>query len=83
MENYSYFYQAVTKITEDRVKELIKHAKDAEARETAFPDAGSYYRACAQTIYLAWLDVTDGWQIEGDVERLETIIGSQKWVSVS
>ena len=23
MENYSYFYQAVTKIAEDRIKELV------------------------------------------------------------
>jgi hypothetical protein len=83
MENYSYFYQAVTKIAEDRIKELIRHADDAEARGTAFPDAGSYYQACAQTIYFAWRDITDGWQTEGDVERLETLIGLPTWASVS
>lgn len=82
MENCSYFYQAVTKIAEERIKELIEHAKNAETRETAFPDAGSYYQACAQTIYLAWRDITDGWQAEGDVERLESLIGLSTWAAV-
>ena len=75
MENCSYFYKAVTKIAEDRIKELIEHEKDAEARESSFPEAGLYFRGCAQTVYFAWRDITDGWRTEGDVERLESLIG--------
>ena len=82
MENCSYFYEAVTKIAEDRMRELIEHAKNAEARKAAFPDAGSYFRVCAQTVYFAWRDITDGWQIEGDVKRLESLIGQPRWASV-
>ncbi len=63
MENYSYFYKAVTKIAEDRIKELIQHAIEAEMREDTFPQAGAYFRGCAHTVYLAWCDITDGWQL--------------------
>lgn len=84
MENYSYFYKAVTKIAEERIKELIQHAKEAEARGgDAFPDAGSYFRGCAQTVYLAWCDITDGWQIESDLEKLGSLVGRPIWSEVS
>lgn len=82
MENYSYFYKAVTKIAEDRIKELIQHAKKAEVREDAFPDAGSYFRDCAHIVYLAWRDITDGWQIGSDIERLELLVGRPTWAEV-
>lgn len=75
MENYSYFYQAVTKIAEDRIKELVRHAREAEARNHVFPEAGAYYRGCAQTVYLAWRDIVDGWHACEDVARLESMIG--------
>jgi len=74
MENYSYFYQAVTKIAEDRIKELVQHAKDAEAGDHVFREAGSYFRACAQTVYFAWRDITEGWHTVDDIERLESQI---------
>lgn len=83
MENYSYFYKSVTKIAEDRIKELIQHANEAETREDAFPNAGLYFRGCAQTVYLAWCDIRDGWQIESDIERLESLIGHPSWAGVA
>jgi hypothetical protein len=53
MENNSYFYHAVTKIAEERIKELVLHAKEAEAESHVFSEAGSYFRTCAQTVYYA------------------------------
>ena len=79
MENYSYFYQAVTKIAEDRIKELLQHAKDAEAEGQVFPEAGFYFRACAQTVYFAWRDITEGWHTKGDMERLDSLIDMPLW----
>jgi hypothetical protein len=83
MENCSYFYKAVTRIAEDRMLELLQHAKDAEARENGFPEAGSYFRACAHIVYAAWRDITDGWHTDDDVERLESFIGEPIWTNVS
>ena len=74
MQDCSYFYQAVTKIAEDRMQELLHHARDADARGGGFPGAGAYFRACAQTVYLAWLDITEGWHRRNDVERLASLI---------
>src|SRR6478752_2353609 len=79
MENHSYFYQAVTKIAEDRIKELALHAREAETGDHVFPEAGSYFRACAQTVYFAWRDITAGWHTKGDVERLEAMIDLPLW----
>jgi hypothetical protein len=76
MENHSHFYQAVTKIAEDRIKELVQHAKDAEAGHRVFPEASSYFRACAQTVYFAWRDITEGWHTASDRERLECLVES-------
>jgi hypothetical protein len=83
MENCSHFYNAVTRIAEDRILELLQHAKDAEARENGFPEAGSYFRACAHTVYSAWRDITDGWHTDGDSERIGSLIGVPNWVDVS
>jgi hypothetical protein len=80
MENCSYFYPSVTRIAEDRMLELLQHAKDAEAREHGFPEAGSYFRVCAHTVYCAWRDITDGWHTADDVERFESLIGLPSWV---
>lgn len=74
MENYSYFYQAVTKIAEERINELIQHAKDAEAGGPVFPEVGSYFQACAQSVFFAWRDITDGWHTEDDRKHLESFI---------
>jgi hypothetical protein len=82
MENYSYFYQAVTKVAEDRIKALVQHAKDAEAGGHVFPEAGSYFRACAQTVYLAWRDINEGWFTEGDATRLEALIDVPLWAEL-
>jgi hypothetical protein len=71
------------RIAEERMLELLQHAKDAEAREIGFPEAGSYFRACAHTVYAAWRDITDGWHTDDDVERLESLIGLPIWVGVS
>jgi|SRR4051794_36232537 hypothetical protein len=79
MENHSYFYQAVTKVAEDRIKELMHHAKEAEVKDHVFTEAGSYFRACAQTVYFAWRDITAGWHTKGDVERLELMIDLPLW----
>jgi hypothetical protein len=82
MENYSYFYASVTKIAEDRIRELEQHAKAAEAGGHVFPEAGSYFRACAQTVYFAWRDITEGWHTDGDVERLESLIDMPLWAKI-
>ena len=74
MENHSHFYQAVTRIAEDRIKELVQHANDAEAGDHVFPEAASYFRACAQTVYFAWRDITEGWHMASDRERLEGLV---------
>ena len=83
MENCSYFYKAVTQIAEDRIQELLNHAVDAEAREGGFLEAGSYFRACAHTVYAAWRDITDGWHTDADVARLESFMGLPTWADVS
>lgn len=82
MENYSYFYQAVIKIAEDRIQELVQHAKDAEDGSPIFPAAGSYFRGCAQTVYFAWRDITEGWHTERDIVRLESMIDQPFWAQV-
>lgn len=74
MENCSYFYNAVTKIAEDRIRELIQHAANTHSGKSGFPDAGAYFQACAQTVYFAWCDITEGWQTEDDVARMESLI---------
>jgi hypothetical protein len=83
MKNCSYFYQSVTQIAEGRMMELLRHAKDAEARGNDFPEAGSYFRACAHTVYCAWRDITDGWHTDDDVKRFEALIGLPSWVDCS
>ena len=50
----------MTTIAEDRIKELVPHTKDAEAGGQVFPEAGSYFRACAQAVSLARRDITEG-----------------------
>ena len=82
MENCSYFYQSVTRIAEERIVELLAYAKDAETRENGFPEAGSYFRACAHTVYSAWRDITEGWHTNDDVERLEAFVGTPIWANV-
>jgi len=79
MENYSYFYQAVTKIAENRTKELVQHAKESKAGGHVFPETGSYFQACAQTVYFAWRDITEGWHTKDDVARLESMIDLPVW----
>ena len=71
-ENRS-FYQDLTEIAESRITELIRQAEEWEARDPAFPNSDSYFRACAFTVYLAWQDVTDGMHTENDRERLEAL----------
>jgi hypothetical protein len=73
------FYQELTNIAENRIKELMRHAEETDAREQSFPMAGSYFQACAVSVYLAWRDVTDGWHTEDDLERLEAITNGTAW----
>ena len=73
MTQPSSFYKEITSITESRIKELIEHAEDIEAREHTFPKASSYFRAHAVSVYLAWRDVTDGFRSVEDMERLEAL----------
>lgn len=76
MTQSSSFYKEITSITESRIKELIQYAEDLDAREPIFPEAGSYFRAHAVSVYLAWRDVTDGFHTVEDVERLEALTNS-------
>lgn len=71
------FYRDLTDIAEKRISELILQANVAEGRDDAlFPEAGGYYRACALTVFLAWDDVTEGWQTRHDRERLAALAGA-------
>ncbi len=70
------FYRVITNLTESRIKELIEHAEDLETREHTFPQASSYFRTHAATVYLAWRDVTDGFHTVEDVERLGRLTNS-------
>lgn len=70
------FYRDLTEIAEQRIGELVLQALAVEQRPTApFPGAGRYYRACALTVYLAWNDVTQGWQAQPDRDRLAAMAG--------
>ena len=72
------FYSDLTEIAEGRIRELITHAEAAERRDDAFlPQAGAYYRACALTVFMAWRDVTEGWQALHDRERLARLSGAR------
>lgn len=74
------FYADLTQIAETRIKELICHAEQVEARESSCTDAASYFRACAAVVFLAWRDVTEGWQVPDDLERLEALTNGTSWV---
>lgn len=74
------FYKEITGLTEKRIKELIEHAEGLETREHTFPQASSYFRAHAATVYLAWRDVTDGFHTLEDMERLEALANSERLV---
>lgn len=70
------FYRDLTNIAENRIRELISQAETAERRVDArFPEAGGYYRACAMTVFLAWNDVTEGWQTGQDRDLLAALAG--------
>jgi hypothetical protein len=72
------FYRDLTDIAENRIRELILQAGTAERRDDAlFPEAGGYYRACALTVFLAWNDVTEGWQTRQDRDRLAALAGAE------
>lgn len=72
------FYRDLTDIAEKRIEELILQARTAEQRADApFPEAGGYYRACALTVFLAWDDVTEGWQTGRDRDRLAALAGAE------
>jgi hypothetical protein len=72
------FYSDLTDIAEKRITELILQAGTAEGRDDAlFPEAGGYYRACALTVFLAWNDVTEGWQTRQDRDRLAALAGAE------
>lgn len=71
------FYRDLTDIAEQRISELISQAGTVERRDDApFPEAGNYYRACALTVFLAWNDVTEGWQTGQDRARLAALAGA-------
>jgi len=72
------FYRDLTDLAETRINELILQAGMAERRDDApFPEAGNYYRACALTVFLAWNDVTEGWQTQHDRDRLAALAGAE------
>lgn len=70
MTQLSSFYTEITGITENRIKELVRHADAIDARDAIFPLASAYFRAHALCVYLAWRDVTDGFHTAEDLERL-------------
>jgi len=76
MTQSSSFYNVITGMTECRIKELIHYAEDMDARERPVPEASSYFRAHAVTVYLAWCDVTNGFHTVEDMNRLETLTHS-------
>ena len=76
MTKPSSFYNKITSITENRIKELIRHADAIDARDAIFPQASAYLRAHAVTIYLAWRDVTEGLHTVEDVKRLARLAKS-------
>jgi hypothetical protein len=67
------FYQDLTEIAENRIKELKQQAEEMEAGPYHIPKVGSYFHACALTVYLAWRDVTDGLHDKDDLDRLEAL----------
>ena len=73
------FYEDLTQIAESRIKEMISQVEQIEAYGSALPKASSYFRDCAVCIYLAWCDVTDGWQSNDDLERLEALTNGISW----
>ncbi|MBV0881597.1 hypothetical protein KTQ42_20155 [Noviherbaspirillum sp. L7-7A] len=73
MTQPSSFYNVITGMTENRIKELIQHAEDIDARELPVAETSSYFRAHAVTVYLAWCDITDGFRNVEDMERLEAL----------
>lgn len=76
MTRPSSFYNEITGITENRINELIRHADAIDARDAIFHQASTYFRAHAVSVYLAWRDVTDGFHMVEDVERLARLANS-------
>jgi hypothetical protein len=79
MAQQLFFYQDLTEIAENPIKELLQQAKETEAREDASHTAGSYCRDCAVCVYLAWRDATEGWHTEADLKRLEALAHGTAW----
>ena len=75
------FYKDFTHIAESRIKELISYAEQTETYGSALPKASSYFRDRAACVYLAWRDVTDGWQSKDDLERLEALAHETSWTN--
>lgn len=75
MAQQLHFYRDLTEIAENQIKELMRNVEVMDA----FPKAGSYFQACAVTVYLAWRDVTEGWHTEDDLERLEALTNGTAW----
>ena len=76
MTQPSSFYNEITSIAENRIKELNRHADVIDARAAVFPQASSYFRAHAVSVYLAWRDVTDGFHTVEDLKRLAMLANS-------
>jgi hypothetical protein len=80
MNTENSFYEELTEVAESRIKGLIGHAEEMEARECGFPHAGKYFRDAAFIVYLAWQDVTEGWRWHGDLERLKALTEDASWI---
>jgi ABC-type amino acid transport substrate-binding protein len=76
MTKPSSFYNEITSITENRIKELIRHTDAIDARAALFPQASAYFRAHAMSVYLAWRDVTEGFHTVEDLKRLAMLADS-------
>lgn len=80
MADYIHFYQHITRVAENRIRELIRHAEETEIREDSDPKVSSLLRDRAVCVYLSWRDVTAGWHTGVDLSRLEALAKQTVWM---
>lgn len=81
MEKLIHFYQDLTQIAENRIKELIQDAENMEARWRTSLGMDSYLRSKAVLVYLTWRELTAGWHIQDDLERLKSLAHGIAWTA--
>ena len=66
---YARSYKQITQVAERRIKIFMRTAQ-------GLPDGSreqQLYRDWAYGVYILWADLTQGWQKDGDDERLEAL----------